>query len=142
MVHHSLPLINFRPLDVLPGRIHHRLPFFIGELNNPFEKVYSFLFDSHVPPFATCGSFHCNATPFFRLASYMTIFLVESYNKQKYLCIQLGNKDVKDTKVQIRKPTAHFSKSKHHEGPPSLPYWLKKNLKTKEMFLSSSHHAA
>jgi len=42
-------------------------------------------------------------------------------------------------KVQIHKLIAHFSKSKCHEGPPSLPSWSKENLKTREIFLLSSH---
>ncbi|KAJ8428098.1 hypothetical protein Cgig2_012390 [Carnegiea gigantea] len=50
-----------------------------------------------------------------------------------------GGKDVKETKVQIRNPIAHFSKSKCQETPPSLPSWSKENLKTREIFLLSSH---
>ncbi|KAJ8426500.1 hypothetical protein Cgig2_020470 [Carnegiea gigantea] len=69
----------------------------------------------------------------------MATFSDESYNKRQYLCIRLGNKDVKETKVQIRKPIAHFSKSKCHEGLPSFPSWLKENLKMGEIFLLSSH---
>ncbi|KAJ8420966.1 hypothetical protein Cgig2_019215 [Carnegiea gigantea] len=72
----------------------------------------------------------------------MATFSDESYNKRQYLYIHLGNKDVKETKVQIRKPIAHFSKSKCHEGPPSLPSWSKENLKTREIILLSSHSDA
>ncbi|KAJ8442297.1 hypothetical protein Cgig2_011220 [Carnegiea gigantea] len=69
----------------------------------------------------------------------MAIFSDESCNKRQYLCIRLDNKDTKETKVQIRKPIIHFSKSKCPEGPPSLSSWSEENLKTGELFLLSSH---
>ncbi|KAJ8432750.1 hypothetical protein Cgig2_011673 [Carnegiea gigantea] len=69
----------------------------------------------------------------------MAIFSDESCNKRQYLCIRLDNKDTKETKVQIRKPITHFSKSKCPEGPPSLSSWSEENLKTGELFLLSSH---
>ncbi|KAJ8420734.1 hypothetical protein Cgig2_023006 [Carnegiea gigantea] len=47
--------------------------------------------------------------------------------------------DTKETKLQIRRPMAHFSKSKCPEGPPSLTSWSEENLKTGEIFLLSSH---
>ncbi|KAJ8435490.1 hypothetical protein Cgig2_033229 [Carnegiea gigantea] len=69
----------------------------------------------------------------------MAIFSDESCNKRQYLCIRLDNKDTKETKVQIRRPITHFSKSKSPEGPPSLSSWSEENLKTGEIFLLSSH---
>ncbi|KAJ8430152.1 hypothetical protein Cgig2_005514 [Carnegiea gigantea] len=73
------------------------------------------------------------------LAPHMAIFSDESCNKRQYLCIRLDNKDTKETKVQIRRPITHFSKSKSPEGPPSLSSWSEENLKTGEIFLLSSH---
>jgi len=54
----------------------------------------------------------------------------------------LDNKDAIETKVQIRKPIIHFSKSKCHASPPSLPSWSNENLKTGKELLLSSHTEA
>ncbi|KAJ8425953.1 hypothetical protein Cgig2_016233 [Carnegiea gigantea] len=53
--------------------------------------------------------------------------------------MSLATNDTKETKVQIHRPIAHFSKSKCPEGPPSLSSWSEENLKTGELFLLSSH---
>ena len=72
----------------------------------------------------------------------------ESCSKWQYVCIRVDNNDVKDTRVQIRKPIIHFSKFKCHAGPPSLPSLSKvpslskENLKVGEVFLLSNHPKA
>ena len=73
---------------------------------------------------------------FFQACSIYGYLSDESYNKRR--CIRLSNKDVKETKVQIRKPLAHLFKSKCHKYLPSLPSWSKENLKTGKIFLLSS----
>jgi len=72
----------------------------------------------------------------------MAIFSDESSSKRQYLSIRLDNRDVKETKVQIRKPIIHFLQSKCHADPPSLPFWSTENLRTEEVFLLSSHTEA
>ena len=56
-----------------------------------------------------------------------------SLQQATILCIWLDNKDVKEIRVQIP-PIIHFSNSKCHKGPLSLPVWPKENLKTENIF--------
>jgi len=72
----------------------------------------------------------------------MAIFLDESCSKRQYLCVRLDNRDVKEMKVQIRKPIIHFLQSKCHAGRPNLPFWSTENLNTGEVFLLSTHTEA
>ena len=69
----------------------------------------------------------------------MAIFLNESCSKLQHLCIWSDDKDATETKVHIRKPIIHFSKSKCHVSPPSLPSRSTKNLKAGKVLLLSSH---
>ena len=82
-----LLLFNFRSLDVLPARVHHRshliiqflsfgcvarkgpqkVAFIVRELINPPEEFIASCLNYLIHPFASCRSFHYNAAPIFFL---------------------------------------------------------------------------
>ena len=71
----------------------------------------------------------------------MVTFTDKTTSGRCYLYIQPNENDVdgEETKLPIRNSIMSSCKFDCVGGPPSLPWWSKENLKTRQVFLLSSH---
>jgi len=71
----------------------------------------------------------------------MVTFVDKTTSGRHYLHIQPSENDVNggETKLPVRNPITSLCKLDRAGGPPSLPWWSEKNMKTGETFLLSSH---